>query len=104
MTPAEAAGIDLNLGNDKIMDLISRGSQKSNFVTHLGKRVKLVSIVNEADSIKVIPKDWIDKKIWREINDILSLDGFTWMSDGRNSCWIKTGHREEPIVIPSLTA
>ena len=104
MTPGEAAGINLHLGNDKIGNLISRGSQKNNFVTHLGKRVDLVSIVNELDLIKVIPITWIDKKIWRKINDILSLDDFVWMSDGRNSCWIKTGHKEKPIVTPSLTA
>ncbi len=89
ITPAEAAGIDLNLGDDKIKDLISKGSQKNNFVTHLGKRVDRVSIINETDSIKVVPKDWIEKKTWIEINDILKLSDFNWLSNGKNGCWIK---------------
>ena len=89
ITPAEVAGIDLNLGDDKIRDLISQGSQKKNFVTHLGKRVDKVTIVNETDSIKVAPKTWIDKRIWREINDIPRLSGFSWLSNGKHSCWIK---------------
>ena len=35
-----------------------------------------VTVVNETDSIKITPKTWIDKRIWREINDILKLSGF----------------------------
>ena len=38
---------------------------------------------------KVIPKGWIDKKIWREINDILRLSEFSWLSNGKDSCWMK---------------
>jgi len=33
--------------------------------------------------VRVSPRGWIDKRIWREINDILRLDGFGWMSNGR---------------------
>lgn len=46
-TPAQEAGLDLNLGDDKYLDLIKQASTKPNFVTNLGKRVKKVTIVNE---------------------------------------------------------
>ena len=88
--PAEVAGIDLNLGQDKYLDLIKQaGDKKPNFVNNLGKRIKKVTIVNEGDSIKVTPRDWIDKQIWREINDILKLYEFSWLSSGKDSCWLK---------------
>ena len=90
-TPAQVAGIDLNLGDDKYMDLIKlSGKGKPNFVNNLGeKRIEKVTIINEGDSIKVTPKTWIDKKIWREINDILKLHQFSWLSNGKDSCWMK---------------
>ncbi len=88
-TPAQEAGIDLNLGKDKYLDLIKQDGSKPNFVNNLGKRIRKVSIVNEGDSIKVTPNIWIDKKIWREINDILRLHGFSWLSNGKDICWLK---------------
>ena len=88
-TPAQEAGIDLNLGKDKYLDLIKQSATKPNFVNNLGKRVKKVSIANEGDSIKVTPKGWIDKAVWREINDILKLHEFSWLSNGKDSCWMK---------------
>ena len=88
-TPAQAANIDLNLGADKYLDLIKRSTTKPNFVNNLGKRIKKITIVNEGDSIKVTPKIWIDKKVWREINDILKLHEFGWLSNGKDSCWLK---------------
>ncbi len=88
-TPAQAANIDLNLGQDKYLDLIKLSGTKVNFVNNLGKRIKKVSIVNEGDSIKITPKHWIDKHIWREINDILRLHEFSWLSNGKDSCWLK---------------
>ena len=88
-TPAQAANIDLNLGNDKYLDLIKQAGSKPNFVNNLGKRIKKVTIVNEGDCIRIIPKCWIDKHIWREINDILRLYGFAWLSNGKDSYWIK---------------
>jgi len=89
-TPAQAANIDLKLGQDKYLDLIKQaGSSKPNFVNNLGKRIKKISIVNEGDCIKVIPTGWIDKSIWREINDILRLHEFSWLSNGKDSCWMK---------------
>ncbi|MCH7648343.1 MAG: hypothetical protein IIA83_07035 [Thaumarchaeota archaeon] len=37
----------------------------------------------------VIPKGWIDEAVWREINDILRLSEFSWLSNGKDSCWMK---------------
>ncbi len=88
-TSAQAANIDLNLGQDKYLDLIKQAGAKPNFVNNLGKRINKVTIVNEGDSIKVTPKTWIDKHIWREINDILKLHEFGWLSNGKDSCWLK---------------
>ncbi|MHB8602010.1 MAG: DDE-type integrase/transposase/recombinase [Nitrosotalea sp.] len=90
VTPAEASGIDLNLGNDKIKDLITKSAEsKCNFAVQLGKRIEKVSIVNEKDCVKVIPKGWMEKPTWREVNDILRLNTFSWLSNGKDSCWIK---------------
>ncbi|MEO9277031.1 MAG: DDE-type integrase/transposase/recombinase [Nitrososphaera sp.] len=90
VTPAEASGIDLELGHDKIKDLIRKSVEsKGNFATQLGKRIEKVSIVNEKDSIKVTCKGWMERQTWREINDILRLNGFSWVSNGKDSCWLK---------------
>jgi transposase-like protein len=89
ITPAEASGIDLNLGKNKIKDLIVKSKTPYNFATQLGKRLEKVNIVNEKDCIRVIPKGWIEKQTWREINDILRLSGFSWLSNDKDSCWIK---------------
>ncbi len=88
-TPAEASGLDLNLGENKIHDLIVKSTEPKNFATQLGLRIERVIIVNEKDSIKVSPKGWIEKQTWREINDILRLNGFSWLSNGKDSCWLK---------------
>lgn len=89
-TPAEASGLDLNLGHDKIKDLITKSVEsKSNFAIQLGKRIDKVTIVNEPDCVKVAPKGWIEKNTWREINDILRLNGFAWLSNGKDSCWMR---------------
>lgn len=91
MTPAEAAGIDLGLGHDRIKDLITNGAEtKGNFAVQLGKRIEKISISNEKDCIKVYCKGWVEKQTWREINDILRINGFAWLSNGKDSCWIKT--------------
>ncbi len=90
VTPAEASGIDLKLGNNKIKDLITKSVEfKNNFALQLGKRLERVNIVNEKDCIKVVPKGWVEKQTWKEINDILRLNRFSWLSRGRDSCWIK---------------
>jgi hypothetical protein len=30
---------------------------------------------------------WVE--LWREINDILRVHQFAWLSNGKDSCWIK---------------
>ncbi len=96
-TPAEAAKIDLHLGENKFLDLIIQATAKKtdaikkeyDIIPQLGKRIQYVEIVNEKDSIRIVQKEWIKKYIWREINDILSIKGFAWLSNGNDSCWIK---------------
>lgn len=94
-TPAEASGLDLNLGENKIRDLIVKSTAPNNFATQLGLRINRVIIMNEKDSIKVSPIGWIEKQTWREINDILRLNGFSWLSKGRDSCWLKLLHETQ---------
>jgi hypothetical protein len=96
ITPAQAAGIDLNLGENKIKALIEKSAEakeqtkrKCNIEVQLGKRIEHVNIVREKDCISIKPKNWIDKSIWREINDILSINGFSWLENGKESEWIK---------------
>jgi hypothetical protein len=36
----------------------------------------------------VKPKTWIDRSVWREINDILTINGFAWLENGKESEWI----------------
>lgn len=94
-TPAEASKIDLKLNpQNRLKDLIVKSAEQKEitegkFAVHLGKRVQHVNIVNEKDCIKVKPKGWLDKQIWKEINDILRVHQFAWLSNGRDSCWIK---------------
>jgi transposase-like protein len=95
ITPAEASGINLGLGDNKIHDLIVKSSRQDNFVNQLGKRIEKVNIVNEKDCVKVTPKMWLEKQVWKEINDILKLSDFNWLSNGKDSCWIKLLHFTE---------
>ena len=48
-----------------------------------------MQVLNENDFIKVKPKAWLDKRDWHEIHDILRVQGFNWLSNGKDSCWIK---------------
>ncbi len=75
--------------DNKYRNLIKLSGIKVNFVNNLGKRIKKVTIINEGDSIKVSPRGWIDTQIWREINDILRLHKFAWLSNGKDSCWLR---------------
>lgn len=95
-TPAEAAGINLNLGEqNKVENLMrlaaikQKNAQIEPFVTELGIRAQKVQILNEKDCIKAKPREWMDKKNWREISEILRKFGFSWLSNGKDSCWIK---------------
>lgn len=95
-TPAEAAGINLNLSGNKVESLMRQAAIHAKdavvvepFVKGLGIRMQKLTIINEKDCLKIKPKGWIDKKDWREINDILRVQGFNWLSHGKDSCWIK---------------
>jgi G3E family GTPase len=48
-----------------------------------------MTVVNQKDCIKFKQREWIEKEEWREINDILRVNGFNWLSNGEDSCWIK---------------
>ena len=90
-TPAEACGMDLKLGTNKIMGLIKKSTEPEHkFAMSLGWRIDKVDIKNEGDYFRVTPKCWIDKKVWIEINDILRLDKFYWLNnDNEKGCWIR---------------
>jgi hypothetical protein len=97
-TPAEAAGIDLGLDKqsplkDLIVKSATKGLKEVNFegyvINQLGKRFEKLIIVNEKDCIKSKQKYWIERQEWREINDILRVNGFSWLSNGKDSCWIR---------------
>jgi len=70
-------------------DLSVRNVKPKDFVIQLGKRIDKVNVVIKNDHIKVYPKGWLEKQTWREINDILRLNGFSWISNGRDGCWLK---------------
>lgn len=59
------------------------------FAKGLGIRLSKILVLNEKDCVKIKPKLWLDKKDWREINDILRAQGFSWLANGKDSCWIK---------------
>jgi putative transposase len=94
-TPAEASKLDLKLNpQKKLKDLIHESVEQQEisngkFAIHLGKRIEFVDILNEKDCMKVKPKGWMDRQAWKEINDILRLHQFAWLSNGKDSCWIK---------------
>jgi hypothetical protein len=54
----------------------------------LGIRINRLQILNEKDCIKakLKPDGWMDKKDWREIHDILRVQGFNWLSNEKDGC------------------
>ena len=94
-TPAEAAGTSLNLGDNKVESLMrqaairSRDAKSEPVIKGLGIRINKVQILNEKDSIKVVLKGWQDLKVWRKIHDMLRAQGYSSLSNGKDSCWIK---------------
>jgi len=94
-TPAEAAGINLNLGGNKVENLMRQAAIHKKdaavepFVKGLGIRINKVTILHEGDCIKIKARSWLEKKDWTEINDITRVQGFNWLSNGKDSCWIR---------------
>jgi hypothetical protein len=94
-TPAEAAGINLNLSENKVESLMRQAAIHAKeyppepLVKGLGIRISKLQIINENDCIKLKPNVWLDLKMWREVNDIVRVQGFNWLANGKDSCWIK---------------
>ena len=88
-TPAEVAGMDTDLGENKLSGLISKSADtRPCYVAALGNLVKYVDVINDGDSIRIIPKTWMPKKSWHEIDDILRNQAFSWVSFNKHiGCW-----------------
>ena len=67
----------------------AKETHKAPLVKGLGIRINKIQIVNEKDCIKLKPREWLNLKMWREINDIVRVQGFNWLGNGKDSCWIK---------------
>ncbi len=96
ITPAQAAGIELNLEENKLKSLIAKSAEAKeqikkeyNIESQLGKRMDYVTISREKDCTSVRTKGWIPKPVWREVNDVLFIIGFSWVENGADSKWIK---------------
>jgi hypothetical protein len=65
--------------NDKVSvaAVYAKDVQQEPIVKGLGIRANKVQTLNESDCIKVKAKSWLDKKDWREIYDILGVQGLT---------------------------
>lgn len=65
--------------NDKVSvaAVYAKAVQQEPIVKGLGIRANKVQILNESDCIKVKAKSWLDKKDWREIYDILGVQGLS---------------------------
>lgn len=91
-TPAEVAGLDLGLGDDKLMDLIRQSSaipasKCRPVVELLGDLIKHIDVINDPDSSKVVPKTMLRKAVWDQIDTVLNPLGFAWMEFGNDKCW-----------------
>jgi hypothetical protein len=67
----------------------AKDAQQEPIVKGLGIRANKIRILHEGDCIKVKQQTWLDLKEWGEIDDILRVQGFNWLSNGKDSCWIK---------------
>ncbi|MGI0014590.1 MAG: hypothetical protein ACREBU_14285 [Nitrososphaera sp.] len=93
--PEEQAGIKLDLQENKIESLMrqaavySKDVQQEPIVKGLGIRANKGQILHEGNCVKVKQRPWLDKKDWREIHDILRIQGYNWLANGKDCCWIK---------------
>jgi hypothetical protein len=89
-TPAEEAGIKLQLGQNKVESLMRLAAINKNDIAQLlGFRINKVNVNKQDNYIEIKPSGWLDKREWREINEILAKAGFEWKSCSIDSCWIK---------------
>jgi len=90
-TPAEKAGINLPLGQNKVETLMRLAAVNKNDLAQLfGFRINKVEVSNQDGYVEIKPNGWLDKREWREINEILVKNGFEWKSCSIDSCWLKT--------------
>jgi len=94
-TPAEAAGIDLKLGNNKIRSLIRQSAKKynsdHNFIIELRKKqlMRQVKIVDQDNQILVTSKSRYLNETWLEVFKVLQKFGFEWKQIGKEGGWVK---------------
>ena len=56
-TPAEIAGIDTDLGGNKLAGLLDKCNyRRPDYAVALDRLVRYVDVVNDGDSIRIIPK------------------------------------------------
>jgi len=74
----------LKLGHNKLKSLITKSAQTTKGQTkieeyalepQLRKRIDHIEIKRDADCVSIKPRGGLPKPIWREINDILFLNG-----------------------------
>jgi len=99
-TPAEASGIKLNLEGNKWMNLIKQSVNPTPQIA-LGERAKDVVYAKTQDSDTFKPKRWFDREERKEINDILRTFGYAWLSQGKDSLWLKPTEMHHPPSAPS---
>jgi transposase-like protein len=90
-TPAEKAGIVLPFNGNKVESLMRLAAvNKNEYATMLGIRINKVKVTEHDTYTEIKPIQWLSKKEWREINEILVKNGFEWKSCNIDSCWIKS--------------
>jgi hypothetical protein len=75
----------------KWQELVGFGRKENTaqpFVIELGIRIYKLQILRKDDCIEIKPKEWLDKKNWREINEILVKHEFSLLSYSKDSCWL----------------
>jgi transposase-like protein len=89
-TPAERAGIKLPLGENKVESLMRLAAINKNDIAQLlGFRINKVKVTKHDDYVEIKPNGRLDKREWREINEILVKNEFEWKLCSIDSCWIK---------------
>lgn len=63
---------------------------KNDIAQLLGFRINKVVVNKQDNYIEIKTNAWLDKREWREINEILIKNGFEWKSCNIDSCWIRT--------------
>ena len=56
----------------------------------LAKHRENLVITNERRGMTIRQRAWMKKEDWNDINQVLRSNGFRWISNAKDSCWIKT--------------